>query len=657
MEDSDSDGEATAESLERLMVRTDPQVPRRELEDDYEVLEELGRGSYGRVVLVRPHRGGSPLVLKLLGKERTERRTFLREYCVSRCAAAHGSCLRALPGAFETSSHYVFALEVAPAGDLCSLLEPGEGLPEAPVKRCAAQVASALDFLHGLALVHGDVKLDNVLLFDRQCRLVKLGDFGLTRPQGSAVGPSASALPYAAPELLALVASQTLSLEPSVDVWAFGVLLFCLATGRFPWASARGDDPDFQEFSSWQEGKPGGEVPPPAAWEVFTEEGLEMMRRVMKMDPERRSAAGEVEKYLHRPWLVATGSGEGATGGDQSALRTGSTGELEGEDGGEGSSREETSSSQSLLRTGELVGEDGGEGSSREETSSSHSLLRTGSTGELEGEDGGEGSSREETSSSQSLLRTGELVGEDGGEGSSREETSSSQSLLRTGELVGDGGGEGSSRAATSSSQFLLRTGSTGSTGEVAGDGGGEGSSREETSSSQSSLRTGSTGEVVGDGGGEGSSREETSSSQSPLRTGSTGELDGDGGGEGSSREETSSSQSLLRTGELVGDGGGEGSSREETSSSQSLLRTGSTGELEGEDGGEGSSREETSSSQSPLRTGSTGSTGEVDGDDGGEGSSRPAISSSQSPLSTGSTGELDADGARDGPSTGPSPP
>ncbi|NXF95195.1 SBK1 kinase, partial [Eubucco bourcierii] len=301
MEESDEDEEDNEEFLQRLMAQAGQEMPQQELEEHYAVLEELGSGTYGRVVLTEPRDGGSAVVLKLLLKEKTSRSGFLREYCIGRCLAGHGACLPALPLAFETPTHFAFAQELAPAGDLCSLLSPGEGLAEELVKRCASQLAEALDFMHGHGLVHRDVKLDNVLLFDPQCQRVKLGDFGLTRVQGSAVGAMSGTLPYAPPELCQLQGSDTLQLDSSLDVWAFAVLLFCLCTGCFPWAVAASSDPQFEDFSAWQDSVEGQGVP--ATWQSFSSGALEMLRRLLKLDPDRRSPAIEVQKYLSLPWV------------------------------------------------------------------------------------------------------------------------------------------------------------------------------------------------------------------------------------------------------------------------------------------------------------------------------------------------------------------
>ncbi|TFJ99668.1 general transcription factor 3C polypeptide 2 [Platysternon megacephalum] len=158
--------------------------------------------------------------------------------------------------------------------------------------------------MHGKALVHRDIKLDNVLLFDCECRRVKLGDFGLTRLEGTPVCAMSGTLPYAPPELCLLEASETLELDASLDVWAFGVLLFCLGTGCFPWDVAVSPDPQFEEFGAWQNSTVAGEAPAP--WRAFSTAAQEMFRRLLTLDPNRRSPAIEVHKYLPLVWLASS---------------------------------------------------------------------------------------------------------------------------------------------------------------------------------------------------------------------------------------------------------------------------------------------------------------------------------------------------------------
>uniref|UniRef100_UPI000B4CC5C6 serine/threonine-protein kinase SBK2-like n=1 Tax=Lonchura striata TaxID=40157 RepID=UPI000B4CC5C6 len=202
---------------------------------------------------------------------------------------------------------------------------PQVGLPEPQVKRCAAQVSSALAYLHGHALVHRDLKLDNVLAFDRRCHLVKVGDFGLTRVQGWQVRPARGPAPYCAPELLQVRAGEARRrhLEPAADTWAFGVLLFALLTGTFPWASPERSDPAFRRFRTWQGGGRSGEpgaARPPRTWRGLGAEGMEMLRGLLHPRPARRCPPGEVLRYLGGAWAGERGQvGDTGEGGQVSS--------------------------------------------------------------------------------------------------------------------------------------------------------------------------------------------------------------------------------------------------------------------------------------------------------------------------------------------------
>ncbi|XP_029441163.1 serine/threonine-protein kinase SBK1-like [Rhinatrema bivittatum] len=291
------------EILQEMMELTSQTMPQMELNEHYRVIRELGSGSYGHVLLAEHRQRGKSMALKLMEKKETRRTAFLLEYCVSLCLASHPHVIGTFGIAFETKKHFVFVQQLAPAGDLFSILEPGLGLPELMVKRCTKQLADALDFMHNKALVHRDIKLDNILLFDKGCRLIKLADFGLTRLESFPISPMSGTLPYTSPELCSLETGDTLDLDPSLDVWAFGVLLFCLSTGYFPWDVALNSDKQYQEFASWQNNQ--DYLCTPSQWKAFTAETLEMFRKLLALNPDKRSPAIEALKYLETPWRVS----------------------------------------------------------------------------------------------------------------------------------------------------------------------------------------------------------------------------------------------------------------------------------------------------------------------------------------------------------------
>ncbi|XP_063798721.1 serine/threonine-protein kinase SBK1-like isoform X2 [Pseudophryne corroboree] len=290
------------EILQKMMTLTSKTMPSIKLKEKYRIIKDLGAGTYGRVLLVEQKIKGNIIALKLMRKSSTKKENFLMEYCVSLCLSSHPNIIKTFPVVFETIKYFSFAQELATAGDLYSITVPDVGIPETMVKRCAMQLAEALDYMHSKALVHRDVKLDNILLFDKDCHYIKLADFGLTRLEGFLVSPMKGLVPYSPPELCSLEDNETLELDSSLDVWAFGILLFCISTGAFPWDGALCKDTQYEEFSIWQ--TTGDYQNIPSQWKQFTWQALDMFQKLLTINADRRRPAIEVQKYLSVPWKV-----------------------------------------------------------------------------------------------------------------------------------------------------------------------------------------------------------------------------------------------------------------------------------------------------------------------------------------------------------------
>ena len=123
------------------------------------------------------------------------------------------------------------AMELLTGTDLARYTREARLLPEALALDITARVAGALAYAHRAGVVHRDVKPANVM-YDPAIDSVKLTDFGLSRAVDSEASRSGVLLgspAYMAPELLAGAQAGAAS-----DLYALGVLLFQLLTGRLP---------------------------------------------------------------------------------------------------------------------------------------------------------------------------------------------------------------------------------------------------------------------------------------------------------------------------------------------------------------------------------------------------------------------------------------
>jgi predicted ATPase/DNA-binding SARP family transcriptional activator/pimeloyl-ACP methyl ester carboxylesterase/tRNA A-37 threonylcarbamoyl transferase component Bud32 len=134
--------------------------------------------------------------------------------------------------AYEKNGEYCIVMEYVPGGTLRDLLDRSPQLPLAQVLAITLELADALSRAHHLAIIHRDIKPDNVLLAaDGTPRLTDFGvarlvreDARLTQP-GTIVGSPA----YMSPEALR---GETLDVRS--DIWSFGVLMFEMLAGFHP---------------------------------------------------------------------------------------------------------------------------------------------------------------------------------------------------------------------------------------------------------------------------------------------------------------------------------------------------------------------------------------------------------------------------------------
>jgi aminoglycoside phosphotransferase (APT) family kinase protein len=232
------------------------------LRNKWRVLKRLGAGSFGTVYKVQDIKGGWIEALKILGVDRMTgaeaeemRKRFLREAQIMK--------------RLGTDSHHIVGLstyeEDIEAGLIYFLMEFVEGRSlsralqeEGPFSaeraiRLGLQVCDALMAAHEgpEPVVHRDLKLENLMLTkDRSGgEMVKVLDFGIAKiaereADSRLTTVGALGTPgYAAPEQL-----RAEQVDGRTDLFAFGVILYALLTGRDPWLGKLAHEPTHQIY-------------------------------------------------------------------------------------------------------------------------------------------------------------------------------------------------------------------------------------------------------------------------------------------------------------------------------------------------------------------------------------------------------------------------
>jgi serine/threonine-protein kinase len=210
-------------------------------EGRYQLEAELARGAVGTVWRALDTFRGDRVAVKLLRPGPAAQPELVDRFLTEAELLAeldHPSIVR-VRDLVPAHGGYALVLELVHGTDLRQRLRADGTLPPAVAAEVVAQVADALAYLHGRGIVHGDVKPGNILV-PADGSPVRLADFGVAHrlPAGPGTEPGSGprwgvlhATPeYAAPEL---VAGRPPG--PASDVYALGILLYELLSGRTPY--------------------------------------------------------------------------------------------------------------------------------------------------------------------------------------------------------------------------------------------------------------------------------------------------------------------------------------------------------------------------------------------------------------------------------------
>jgi hypothetical protein len=263
----------------------------------------------GTVYRALDPRTGRAVAVKVMAAEMAADPTLLRRFqreCSAAARLRHPHVVRGLDSGFEGGLPYL-VLELVDGPDLGRHVREHGPLPEAGAVRLALQLADALGFAHRHALVHRDVKPENVLLAGGRAKLADLGllkdlaaDAGLTPPRSS-LGTVA----FTAPEQF----DDAGAADARCDVYGLGATLYFALTGVAPF-QGRGS------LGVLRKKLHNDFLPPRLVTPSLRAEVDRAVCRALDARPDRRPAScGEFAEMLTRARPAGERSGGDPTGG------------------------------------------------------------------------------------------------------------------------------------------------------------------------------------------------------------------------------------------------------------------------------------------------------------------------------------------------------
>jgi len=288
----------------------------------------LGEGGFGAVFLGKDKSTGSFAAVKQISKEYTNDDGFQREmdaFLHIRKLGGHPN-LCGLRENFDEGGFYYLVMDLIRGGEMFDHLVKDGAYSEFDAARLVREVGSALSFLHGIGVVHCDLKPENLMLSSANSSdaVVKLVDFGCAEiidKNSPYYSPSegtqkfSNTPGYSPPEML--LGRCGTHLDPSVDMFSIGVIIYIMLTGLHPFdISGEATDEEMNQ-------RIARNIMPPLRNSQFTEHlsesAIDLIERLLDSNPDTRMTALEM---LNHPWVKGETAKKGKIADSEKKLKS-----------------------------------------------------------------------------------------------------------------------------------------------------------------------------------------------------------------------------------------------------------------------------------------------------------------------------------------------
>lgn len=265
---------------------------------EYRIVDFIGEGGMGAVYRAEHSKLGRIAAVKFLSQSAASGHGFVeRFFNEARIQASlqHPN-IAALYDFLEFNGQPCIIMEYIDGQTLCDRVRPVGPLPLAEALNIFCPVVEAIGYIHSHGVIHRDIKSNNIKI--SSSGQVKLLDFGIAKGQTSpgltSTGSVIGTLEYISPEQLKGGHADARS-----DIWALGVLLYEMLTGRVPFVS--------QTLGDLCEKIDRAQYPPPTAVNPqISREAEQVIARCLARDPAQRyQSTQELLEDARRLYTIA----------------------------------------------------------------------------------------------------------------------------------------------------------------------------------------------------------------------------------------------------------------------------------------------------------------------------------------------------------------
>jgi myosin-light-chain kinase len=290
-ESKPSDKEASSSSKAPEEPAT-PAASQEDIRDKYELGKLLGSGSFGQVREAKLKESGEVRAVKMLEPDKgdgewSNHAMFLREVGLLQ-QINHENIIRYFD--FYEDHHFLYVvMGLCNGGEVFAKIVEIKRFSEKNAAQIGQQMLQAIEYIHSICICHRDIKAENFMLQEASITSnIKMIDFGMaTKFKPDQVLTELCGSPhYLSPELIGQ------KYDCLADIWAFGVLLYLLMYGHYPYDAKHPRDIMVKILTE------------PIKWvsrAKLSKEAIEFLSKLLEHDFKKRLTAKEA---LAHPWMT-----------------------------------------------------------------------------------------------------------------------------------------------------------------------------------------------------------------------------------------------------------------------------------------------------------------------------------------------------------------